>query len=163
MAFSVYLNEGISPDPDHSPGVVRDDEYLIREMCDPGHFENGVITTAAISLRDLISEGVSVHRKQYTSIEFIRRAVKSRCENRQGWKEYVSLLKVEEVRAIIDEGKQVFRVIDKPTTDNPGHAHIYVFCPENIERPQAYTRKMRSKLLPLLQNYMSVDVAFHTT
>ena len=161
MASSIHLDEGVSPDPNHSPGIVGDDEYLIREMCDPGHFdENGVITTAAISLKDLISKGVSVHRQQHTPIEFIKSSVRNRCKNRQGWKEYVSLIKVADVRAIKDEGRQAFRVIDDPNADNPGHANIYASRLENGPIRPGHARKLRKYLLPRLQNRMPVEAAF---
>ena len=161
MASSIHLDEGVSPDPNHSPGIVGDDEYLIREMCDPGHFdENGAITPAAISLKHLISEGVSVHRRQHTSIEFIKNSVRNRCRDRQGWEEYVSLIKVAEVRAIKDEGRQAFRVIDDPIADNPGHANIYASRSENGPISSGHARKLRKYLLPLLQNRMSVEAAF---
>ena len=163
MASSTHLNEGVNPDPAHSPGIVGDDEYLIREVCDPRHFdENGNVIQAAISLDDLRSKGVSVHRRQHTPIDFIKRSVRNRCKNRQGWKECVSLIKVEAVRAIKDERRQAFRVIDDPNEANPGHANIYASSLENGKITPGYARKLRWYLLPLLQNCMSVNAAYQT-
>ena len=163
MSSTTHLDEGVSPDPTHSPGTVGNDEYLIREMCDPRHIdENGEVAEAAISLDDLQSKGVSVHRRRHTPIEFIKNAVRNRCNKREGWKECVSLFKAEEVRAIKDEGRQAFRVIDDPNEANPGHANIFASSLENGKLSRGHARKLRWYLLPLLQNYMSVDAAFQT-
>ncbi len=164
MAPSIHLDEGVSQNPAQSPGTLENDEYLIREMCDPNHFdENGNVTEAAISLKHLQSKGVSVHRRQYTPIDYVKTAVRNRCKDRDGWIESVSLFTVEAVRAKKDEGKQVFCVIDAPIEENPGHANIYFshLVIDKITRP--YARKLRHRLLPLLQNRMSVDAAYHAT
>ena len=166
MAPPPHLNERVSPDPSRSPGPVENDEYLIREVCDPQHIdEEGNVVESAISPKNLLSECLSVHRRQYTSIDFIKQAVQNRCNgtNRQDWKEEVALFKAEGVRTIHDKGKQVFVVVDTPHEDHIGHASIYVNSPEDGNRGRAYARKVRKHLLPLLQQRMSVDEAFHST
>lgn len=161
MASSAHLYEGVSTDPVKSPGPVSGDEYLIREMCNPCFFDdNDNITETALPLDHLRTLGVSVHRREYSSIELVKNSVQNRCRNREDWKEWVSLLTAEEVRAIPNNGKQAFCIIDDPTPENPAHANIVINCPENRAISKAYARKMRVRLLPHLQNPMTVEEAF---
>ena len=51
----------------------------------------------------------------------------------------------------------MFAVIDTARADHIAHASIYVAAPEKGE---AYARKARRMLLPLLKKRMSVDEAF---
>ena len=145
--------------------IVGDDEYLIRELCDPDHIDkNGKIKAAAIQLIDLRLRGASVHRRDITGIDFIKKAVRNRCENHPGqdWKECVALFRAKKVRAIKHQDRNVFCVISEPEDNNPGHASIYFNSSVHGE-PKNHARKMRKRLLPLLQNYMSVDAAFEIT
>ncbi len=164
MAPPPHLNERVSPDPSRSPGLVENDEYLIREVCDPQHIdEEGNVVESAIETKHLLSQGFSVHRQQHTPREFIKQAVKNRCAgpDRKDWKEEVTLFKAEEVRLLHDDDdKPGFVVIDTPLEDNLGHASIYVTHPQKGERGPSYARKMKRRLLPLLQRRMSIDEAF---
>ena len=158
MTSSPHLDEGVSPDPSLSPGTVEDDEYLIRELCDSHHIdEDGNIVESAIGVKDLLSQGFSVHRRQHTPIDFVKQSVQKRCSGRLGWKENVALFKAEEVRVIRDNDERAFVIIDTAYEGHCGHASIYVAFPE---KGKAYARKMRRHLLPFLQPRMSVDEAF---
>ena len=164
MPLPLRLDER-SPAPHLSPGVVTDSEYLIRELCDPGLFdENGNVVEAAISAKDLLSRGFSVHRRKHTPISFVKEAVKRRCEGRPDWKECVALFETRGVRSIRDIKKQAFFVIDTPSEEDRGHASIYVGFPEkeDVQRGRGHARRMRMRLLPFLQHRMSVDDAYQS-
>ena len=74
-------------------------------------------------------------------------------------KEFEGVTKFEAgaVRAIKYENQQAFKVIDTALADNIGHASIYI---ATTEKSEGFARKMRTKLLPLLNNRMSVDKFF---
>ena len=163
MADPPPLNTQVSTNP-LSPGVVENDECLIREVCDPDHIdEDGMVVESAIQTKDLLSQGFSVHRRQHTTRDFIKQVVRDRClgPGREDWKEEVAIFKAREVRLIRDDNEQaVFVVRDTPSEDNPGHASIYLAPPQHGGGGPAYARKMKRRLTPFLQRRMSVDEAF---
>ena len=165
-----HLDETTSAAPQFSPGVVEDEEILLREMFNPQHVKNGKLTKRAIGAKELVSTGYSVHRRHYTSPDFIRTKMQNRTSKRRSdgsfWEdEGVALLGVGAVRSIRirdkDQERQVFRVIDDASANDRGHASIYVYCCPG--EGEAYARKMKRYLLPFLQSRMSVDEAFQPT
>lgn len=141
--------------------MVGDDEFLIREVCDPDQFDdNGNIRKSAIQLRDLYSRGFSVHRRDLTTADFIKNVVRAKCQDREGWKECVAVFKTGCVRAITYEGRKPFCVISEPIDDNPAHAGIYFSPSETSNITKADAREMRSLLFPFLKNPMTVEEAF---
>ena len=162
MASSPHLDETTSASV-FSPSVVRDEEFLIREVCDPEHWDsNGNLVETAIPVRDLRERGFSVHRRTYTTAEFVKQAIQERCgKPRQNgpWKEYAAVLKAEEVRSIRieDEDGQALVVIDTALEDNRAHASIYVATPKRSKRD---AKRARTYLLPFLRLCLTVEGAF---
>ncbi len=156
-----HLDEQSSAAPGLSPGIVKDDEYLLRELFNPQHVENGELKLAAISLKDLRSRGFSVHRMKYVTPECVKASIEGRLSRpRKGapWKnEGAAKLKALDVRQILCDGRQAFVVIDTAEQNNRGHASIYVAAPEKGDQ---YARELRQLLLPFLQKRMPVDKAF---
>lgn len=156
-----YLDEGASAAPNISPGVVEDDEYLVREMIDPQHVRDGKILPRAITVTDLLCRGFSVHRMKYVLRCFIRSAIDERIGRaRPGppWTDAgVAVMKAGKVRGIRDGDEQAFKVIDTALPENSGHASIFAASPE---KGKAHARKLRSLLTPRLQNRMSLDQAY---
>lgn len=160
--ITIHLDEHVSAAPGISPGVVEDDEFLLRELFNPQHVDDdGRILVTAISLKDLRERGFSVNRIRYVSPEFIRSSVEERLSRpRQGtpWRdEGVAKLETRRVRQIRVEEDRAFAVIDTALPENPGHASIYAGRPEKGE---AYARELRSLLLPLLHDRMTIEQAF---
>ena len=161
-SITPHLDEHVSAAPGISPGVVEDNEFLLRELFNPQHVDDdGRILVTAISLKDLRERGFSVNRSRYVSPEFIRSSVKERLSiPRQGtpWRdEGVAKLEARRVRQIRTGEDQAFAVIDTALPGNPGHASIYAGRPEEGE---AYARELRSLLLPLLHDRMTIEQAF---
>ena len=156
-----HLDEHVSAKPDLSPGVVEDDELLLRELFNPQHVRNGELLPSAIPAKDLISKGFSVNRMKHVTAEFVKASIEKRLsKSRKGepWKdEGVAKLKALEVRQIPFDGRQAFVVIDTAEPDNRGHASIYAATPEKGE---PHARELRERLLPFLQKRMPVDKAF---
>ena len=161
MPVSMHLDESKSAAPGISPGVVIDEEFVLRELFNPEHVVDGRILERAIPVKDLRQRGFSVHRMAYveeTSIEASIAARLTRTRNGAPWEtEGVSKLKVKHVRQIRPDGKQAFVVIDTARPDDPSHASIYVAEPKLGE---PYARKLRSMLLLLLQNRMPLSQAY---
>ena len=158
---SPYLDETVSAAPDVSPGVVLNDEQLLRSLFNPDHIKDGVLQVAAIPLRDLQVRGFSVNRLSHVTPEFVDAGINRLLARRPGgeprYSEGVARFSAGTVRGIQVEGRQVFVVIDTALPDNVGHASIYL---SDVSMPQSQARRMRERLLPLLQRRMSVAEAF---
>ena len=156
-----HLDETVSAAPDLSPGVVRDDERLIRSLLNPDHIKDGALQVAAIPLRDLQARGFSVNRWSHVTPEFVNEGISRLLARKPGGEpryfEGVARFSAQTVRSIQVDGRQVFVVIDTAFPDNVGHASIYLF---DVSIPQSQARRMREQLLPLLQWRMSVTEAF---
>ena len=158
---SPYLDETVSAAPDVSPGVILNDEQLLRSLFNPDHIKDGVLQVAAIPLRDLQVRGFSVNRLSHVTPEFVDAGINRLLARRPGgeprYSEGVARFSAGTVRGIQVEGRQVFVVIDTALPDNVGHASIYL---SDVSMPQSQARRMRERLLPLLQRRMSVAEAF---
>lgn len=159
--FPAHLDERISAAPGVSPGVVADDEFLLREMFNPQHVRDGRLLPTAISLQDLRSRGFSVHRMRYVSRKFVEESVRDRLSRpRKGepWKdEGVAKFRTLAVRRLRMDGRQALVVIDTAAEDDRGHAGIHAADPE---KGDAHARELRSLLLPLLRKRTSIREAF---
>jgi hypothetical protein len=159
-AFS-HRDEGVSAAPGLSPGVVEDDEILLREMFNPEHVRAGEVIERAVPVEDLRARGFSVHRMKFVAPGFIKASMRERVARpRAGdaWRdEGVAKLVARTVRELRKDERQAFVVIDTAEEDNHGHASIFAADPL-VGR--AHARKLRGLLLPLLQKRMSVDEAF---
>ena len=157
----MYLDESKSAAPEISPGIVEDEEQLIREMFNPQHInEEGKVIERAISVNELVADGFSVHRIKYVSKEYVKKSIQTRLsrKRKEPWtSEGVSRLKTLAVRQIFLEDERAFVVVDTATEDNPGHASIYFATPQ---KGKAYAREAHGFLLPLLQDRMTLDEAY---
>ena len=161
---SLHPDECTSAAPNISPGLVGNEELLLREVYSP-HVENGKLIKRAIPI-DELAQGLSVHRMKYTTADFVKDSIQKRLSRpRMGepWKdEGVAMLKAEEVREICWENEQgenerAFTVRDTARSDHRGHASIHVAGPRKKDE---YMRELRSYLLKRLEKRMSVDEAF---
>lgn len=158
---SPHLDESISAAPDFSPGIVKDDERLLRALFNPEHVQDGQVLDRAIPVQDLRRRGFSVHRMAHVSPEFVQRSIDellARPRRAGPWAdEGVAVLLTSGIRTLQLEGARAFVVIDTAHAGNPGHASIYVAKPEKGE---SYTRELRGLLLPFLQERKSVAEAY---
>ena len=156
-----HLDETVSAAPGVSPGVVLDDEQLLRSLFNPDHIKYGVLQVAAIPLQDLQARGFSVNRLSHVTPELIYDAINRLLARRPGgeprYSEGVARFSAGAVRSIQDGESQVFVVIDTASPDNVGHAFIYL---SDVSMPQSQARRMREQFLPLLQQRMSIAEAF---
>ena len=156
-----HIDETISAAPDLSPGVVQDDEQLLRSLFNPDHIKDGVLQVVAIPLRDLQVRGFSVNRLSHVTPEFVDAGINRLLARRPGgeprYSEGVAKFTAGMVRSIQVDGRQSFVAIDTALPDNVGHASIYL---SDVSMPQSQARRMRERLLPLLQRRTSVAEAF---
>ena len=162
--YTHHLDENSSASPVHSPGVVRDDEFLLRLMFNPQHVENGKLTPAAVTASDLHTKGFSVYRLGYVSIEFIvakeeNTLRKERKDNVTWTTEGVAKLSASSVRNIKFDEEQAFVIIDTAKENEEGHAEILVARPE---KGISHVKEMRKLLRPLLEERMPIEKAFES-
>ena len=155
------MDESTTAAPGISPGAVADGETLLREMLNPDHVVNGEVQPSAISLTDLRERGFSVHRLGYVTRKFVEDSIEVKLarpfQGRKRESEGISRFTARSVREIRGKDLQVFVVIDTAMMSNRGHASIYL---SNTEMKDSLARSMRSKLMPLLENRISVAEAF---
>ena len=137
------------------------EESLIREILNPDHVVDGKVQSSAIPLKDLKERGFSVHRLDHVTRKFVEDSINEKLtrasQGRERVSEGVARFTARTVREISDNGSQVFVVIDTSMKSNRGHASIYL---SDIEMKNSLARSMRNKLLPLLENRISVADAF---
>ena len=156
-----HRDESSSAAPGLSPGVVNNDELLLRSVFFPDDFINGEIVNTSVSLDDLRFYGYSVNRQRYVTRDVIESGIDRYLETPREGVERESLgiacFKTSTIREMEDpNGSQAFVVIDTALTENPAHASIYAANP-SISKGQ--TRRLRKLLFPLLDNPVSVDQA----
>ena len=160
----MHLDESVSAAPEYSPGVVEDSEILLREMFNPQHVKDGEVVVTAVSLTELRSTGFSVHRKEYVSLEHVKKAIEVRLDKprkERPWKdEGLAEILTEDVRSLRRDEERQFVVIDTAIPENLGHASIYAAKPA-LRDPEA--RRIRLLLLPLLQKRNSVEKIFESS
>ena len=157
-----HLDEKTSAAPDFSPGIVRDDERILRALFNPEHIRDGKPLPRAIPVSDLRQRGFSVHRISYTTADFVQAAIDrtlSRTRRGAPWSdEGVAVMHTAQIRSLQLDEQRVFVVIDTAFPDNPAHASIYAAQPD---RGEAHARELRALLLPFLQRRFSVSEAFN--
>ncbi len=160
-AAPLHLDESLSAAPDFSPGIVQDDERLLRALFNPEHIRQGQLLDRAIPVKDLRERGFSVDRATYVTRALVQSKIDGTLSRpRQGrpWiGEGIAILITAEIRNLLVDEQQAFVVIDTATTDNPGHASIYAAQPGKKE---SQVRELRGLLLPLLENRCSLQEAF---
>ena len=141
----------------YSPGIVQDEETLLRLGFSPEHMRDGKIGPSAIAFEDLTARGMSVDREKYVRRQVIsdkaedmmNRGLDSRKEA------LVSTFSCRDVRRLTDQnGRRAFVVIDTAIPENSAHASIY----SAYAQDRGQVRKIRKLLLELLQNYQPLNV-----
>ena len=158
---SPHLDESTTAAPGVSPGIVADNEILLREVLNPDHVVNGELLSSAIPLKDLKGRGFSVHRREYVTQRFVESSIGQKLvrpfgKETRGAEEF-ALFSTRTVRKLQNDGLQAFVVIDTGMHSNPGHAPIYL---SQIGMKESLARRLRNKLLTILENRVSVTHAF---
>ena len=155
------LDETKSANPDFSPGPVSHGEALIRAIFKPDHVAQDELQPAAIPIQDLQKRGFSVHRIAHVTPTFVTNEINRMLERKSGGEQRefqgVARFTTRAVRSIRDQETQVFVVIDTAYSYNPGHASIYL---SDLQLKESQARRMRNRLLPLLNDRITVSEAF---
>ncbi|OBQ37631.1 MAG: hypothetical protein AN487_09715 [Anabaena sp. CRKS33] len=146
----------------YSPGVVEDNEILIRQIYSPIHIdeETGRVNTFAFT--DVQDKGMSVNRKTYSSIEELNKKVqyKLRSDEKRGKGkgfEGVIYATCHDIRAIkTNDGLKAFCVYDTGNKNDISHADI---CQATSSR--VYGSKIRLKLREIFSEIpIQLDILF---
>lgn len=145
--------ESESQAPELSPGVVKNDEFLLRTMFHPEHIVDGRVIPPAIPSKDLKERGYSLDREKYAVVRKICRRMlaqqRKQPDNRQ--EPFISKFLCERVRNLVcEEDKRAFIVVDDAVEENTAHASILSAYP----RKPAQIKRLKSTLLPVLQEML---------
>lgn len=149
----------LSPQSDYSPGIVQNQETLLRAMFQPEHIVDGKVIVTAIALEDLKDRGFSIDRFSCacrTKLEsIINQQMTKKPDRRQACT--IARFLCHHVREIhTSEGERAFLVIDTACHCHISHASIYAARPHG----KAYLRQLRGLLVPILQDHTTVDILF---
>ena len=157
MKYSVEDEQ--APQSTFSPGVVKDEETLLRWHFHPEHFRDGKILPSAITTTDLKEKGLSIDRHQYTSKARIENEIEQMQTRSPGQREFALLCRFScyQVRALQDtEEDRSFVVIDEALKENKAHASVY----SAKDRSKGMLRKIRNDLLSILDKHSNIDDLF---
>jgi hypothetical protein len=148
MAYTI--DDELRPQSAYSPGVVQDEEELLRIIFYPEHIVDNIVQPSAIALDDLRSGGFSVDRRQYAQQDIMQQNIANLRNRQQEARQvdYIARLQCRSVRNIQDRNaERAFIVIDTAYEINIAHASIYSAKP----RTDAHLRRLRNQLLALLE------------
>lgn len=141
---------------DHSPGLVQDNEVLVRILYSPHYInkETGEVTPAAFT--DARKRGLSVRRKTHISEEDHRAKIEEKVavdqsagRNNDGfWRVIYTRCTALRNLKLDSGGGRAFCVYDTATEDDPSHADVcQAFeLPPHTEGRSALNKKLRSQL-----------------
>lgn len=152
-----HLDENVSAAQGVSPGVVQDDEVLLREMYEPYHVADGVVLSQAIAAKDLLCDGFSVHRLGFACKAFLEQRVRDKLEDKEGRWRFVGFARLRacSIRMITEKCTRAFVIIDTADIEDKSHASIYVAS--RCDRDIAMARKLRGVLLGYLNDRCCID------
>jgi hypothetical protein len=152
-----HRDEKSSASPWFSPGLVEDNEVVLRTIFDPHHLEGGVLAPAAIALSDLKFRGWSLDRKRFTSLWKMKLSHRGWMNKKQDLDRCLVLpIEVGAVRACREQQKQIFSITDMALCSNPAHAAILL----STKGGDGAARKARSTLMKYLPKHVDVSDAF---
>ena len=144
-----------------SPGVVEDEEPLLRLLYVPEHVVNDVVIETAIPLDDLKSRGLSLDRMTFAKKEIIQERMDKQMIKDPVKRQEASLAKFccSDIRSIVDPdtGDRKNLVIDDAMEANIAHASIF----SHKEMGKGALRKQRTVLLEYLQDRYCLDALFN--
>jgi hypothetical protein len=146
----------------YSPGVVEDNEILIRQIYSPIHIDKQTEKILPLAFLDVQDKGMSVNRKTYSSIEELNKKVqyKLRSDEKRGKGkvfEGVIYATCQDVRAIkTNDNLKAFCVYDTGNKNDISHADI---CQAKSSRVGG--SKMRLKLREIFSDIpIKLDILF---
>ncbi|PCJ15221.1 MAG: hypothetical protein COB02_18210 [Candidatus Cloacimonadota bacterium] len=148
-----------------SPGLVTNDEFIIRLHFHPSHYKNGSISSSAITLTDLLQKGLSVYRMMYLTFEKLNTVVDDIHERAKAKDKIVNLygyttLKASQIRELKDDGNQIYIVLDDADTKS-NYAHASIYFSNYIEslglsrhprKQKSHKMRLRNQLLTLIED-----------
>ncbi|NQU60826.1 MAG: hypothetical protein HQ512_06820 [Rhodospirillales bacterium] len=112
-----------------SPGIVKNDEIVVRTLFEPEHVdEDGNLSAKSLTLKELQNTGASVDRldKQHgTKFNILERAhIRIAGKKNRNWV-LLSKVSASNIRQFLDESEQpVFCILDTALKENCAHADI---------------------------------------
>jgi hypothetical protein len=148
----------------HSPGVVQDEECLVRLIFSPTHFNEQTGKLKPFAFFDCKDKGLSVNRMQYTSVEELKQMAAFISHGRKiiG----VVVAKCADIRAVLDEHERAFCVYDTATKNNQSHADICQAVADSCQltetgKGRKRGSQMRRKLMKLFSEHpLTLEEAF---
>jgi hypothetical protein len=111
-----------------SPGLVENDEFIVRVLFDPEDFKEGVLEPGVLGVKRLKKSEFSVARPKFTSLATVVQEVVSVRESGKSSLKAAGAVKApcSAIRRLmaVDAAKRVFCVFDDPQPSFSGHALI---------------------------------------
>ncbi|RZF24628.1 hypothetical protein EVC45_37930 [Paraburkholderia sp. UYCP14C] len=119
---------------DHSPGVVKNEELIVRQVMHPNFFDDEKQKIKPIWFDDVTNRGFSSDRLAYTTVEEVIARAKARADERNAKPENaekppvtvhsLGKLPVSRIREVICDDARAFGVYDTARADNISHTDV---------------------------------------
>jgi len=121
-----------------SPGIVKDEEKIARQIFSPIHYDEELDEIVAAAFHDVKDKGLSVNRLNHASEEDVHHAGLAKAEKDRISKpnrKYIGFCQtdVEEVRLISEGDIRIFAVYDSALPEAIHHADICQIMHEQID------------------------------
>jgi len=142
----------------YSPGVVEDDEVLLRVIIAPRDInKDGFLAPTAIQTKDLLTRGWSLVRRGHSTLQetdnFASELAKGQSVHGVG------VISAEQVRVVLDPtGQRVFCVYDDALKALKAHASALHECEQN----EKALKKARAAIIPFRDVLLSAIQPVHT-
>lgn len=141
-----WETQGATP---YSPGVVTNDEILIRQLFNPTHYDEATRQPRPSAFDDVSNKGLSVNRLAYTTLQAIldkghEKAKRDSANLLRGPRELIGHCEflTAHLRAIKDEqNRQAMAVYDTAKSDDVSHADVCL-----VRKGKLVSRSIRHRL-----------------
>ena len=142
---------------EHSPGPVRNEEFLYRQIMSPIHYDKETNTLTSTAFDDASNKGMSVNRLKYTSEEQIVQIANNRVES------YNKLNPDKPLRSFSDDIRKITVPTEEDASPVRGCA-VYDTAYENdrshadicqIVKNKAHARSVRLSIRDLANNFLA--------
>lgn len=146
---------------EHSPGIVRHDEILIRTLYSPHQIDQNTGAPRPAAFSDVLNRGLSVDRKNHISQSDLEDKIQTKiahdkAQGKDRGNFSVVTATCESVRKIMSEKDNCrgFCVYDTATSSSRSHADICqaVSGSATSKRTTAFDRRLRKKLMKVFSN-----------
>ena len=143
---------------ENSPGVVQNDENLVRYVISPFHWDEikNEVKPAIFSSKELNESGASTQRLLYSTLDFLlKRGNEQAARGQDKNRKFLGVIKAQcgRIRDIKESKEQAISILDTALPDNIGHADIFL----SRSYQKSVQLKLRKELINKFSSLLEID------